>query len=455
MKVVFCSSEIFPYAKTGGLADVSGALPFALAAQGVKVKVFMPWYKGISPDKTYPEYGYSKKDKVEIYFVKSDKYFNRDALYGTPTGDYPDNLERFSFLCKKIFALLKEQEFYPDIFHCNDWQTALIPVYLKTLYANTDFSESKSVLTIHNLAYQGVFPKESYPVLNIDWQYFNMHQLEFYDQVNLLKGGIVFADFVNTVSPTYAKQITTKEYGCGLEGVLSEKKDRLEGILNAISYDVWSPEVDNSIYKKYSVKTIKNKYINKLKLQEDLGLKVDKDMFVLGMVTRLAQQKGVDILCQALPKFISNAQLIILGFGDEKYHAILKDFAAKHKAQFSLNLKFDEKIAHSIYAASDAFLMPSRFEPCGLSQMMSYKYGTVPIVHNTGGLTDTVTDYNQGGGGFVLTEYSASALNEAIARATQVFKDKGKWENLVAKIMQYNFSWDVAAKNYIKMYKNI
>lgn len=455
MKVAFFSSEVFPFAKTGGLADVSGTLPLALAKEGCTVKVFMPLYKDITPQKVYDEYGITPLGKnAEIIFVKNDNYFFREHLYGALSGDYPDNLERFSFFCAKSLELLKKLKFSPDIIHANDWQAALLNIYLKILHKNdTFYKRTKTVLTIHNLAYQGIFEKEKFPLLTINWDYFSYKYLEYYGKINLLKGGIVFSDMVNTVSPTYAKQIQTPEYGCGLDGVLRGKREYLCGILNAIDYNVWSPAKDTYIYKSYSSSTLEDKYVNKRKFQKEMGLKVSKTAFLLGMVSRLAEQKGIDIFSKALNTILKKFQVVILGFGDQRYHKILKKKADKYKNSFSLNLKFDETLAHKIYASVDAFLMPSRFEPCGLSQMISYKYGTVPIVQHTGGLIDTVTDYEQGGGGFVFTRYDYKDLADTIARAAQVYEQKDKWVLLMRKITRYNFSWAKTAKDYIKMYE--
>lgn len=456
MKIALCSSEVFPFAKTGGLADVCGALSLALGKEKCKVKVFMPLYRGITPERMFEEYGSTSLEKnVEVIFIRNDNYFDRQYLYGTPSGDYPDNIERFTFFANKTIELMKKFDFKPDVVHSHDWQAATIITFLKTIHRfDNFFKDTKTVLTIHNLAYQGIFPKDKFPVLGLDWEYFSMRYLEFYDQINLLKGGIVFADVVNTVSPTYSRQIQEPEYGCGLDGVLREKGDRLLGILNAIDYNVWSPQKDKFIYVKYSKAKISDKMVNKRKFQKEMGLKVSKDKFLLGMVSRLAEQKGVDILSQSLDHILKNYQLVILGFGDEKYHKVLQEKANKYRDSFSLNLKFDEVLAHKIYAGCDAFLMPSRFEPCGLSQMISYKYGTIPIVHHTGGLVDTVKDYSDKGGGFVFSNYTSDDFINAIDRAAEVFRNRKEWETLIKKVMGYNFSWSNTAKEYIKMYKN-
>ena len=454
MKIAFCSSEVFPFAKTGGLADVSGALPLALAKKGYKVKVFMPLYKGIKPKENKAGCGYIKKEGIEFYFIEHDEFFKRDGLYGTSRGDYPDNLDRFSFYSRAVLDTLSTLKFYPDIIHTNDWQASLVNAYLKLMYKNDDFfKNTRSVLTIHNLAYQGVFKKDKFKLLNIPDEYFSPKYFEFYGKINLLKAGIIFSDMITTVSPTYATQIQTPEYGCGLDGVLREKKARLAGILNAIDYKIWNPDKDKLIYKKYSPKNLKDKAINKSKLQKDMGLEVNEDKLLLGMVGRLAEQKGIDILLSSLNSILKKHQVVILGLGDAKYHARLKKQATKFKKSLSLNLKFDERLAHRIYAGCDCFLMPSRFEPCGLSQMISYKYATVPIVHHTGGLADTVVDVERGGGGFPFYKYDKKDLIDAIARADEVFKNKKTWDNILKQISKYDFSWDNAAASFIEVYK--
>ena len=454
MKIAFCSSEVFPFAKTGGLGDVAGALPAALAKADCEVKVFMPLFKGIKPQKMHGDFGTTQEGGVEVFFIKNDKYFLRDSLYVGQDGcDYPDSLERFSFYSKKVLEILKKIGFCPDIIHCNDWQTSLVNAYLKILYKkDACFKNTKSVLTIHNMAYQGISPKEKFKYLGIDNKYFDQKYFEYYGKINLLKVGIIFSDMVTTVSPTYAKQIKTPKHGCGLQGVLTKKGRNVVGILNAIDYGIWNPSIDESIYKKYSPTSLENKIVNKLSLQKELGLEEDKDKFILGMVTRLAEQKGIDILSGALDTILGQHQVVILGLGELRYHKILKEKAKKFKKAFSLSLKFNEVLAHKIYAGSDAFLLPSRFEPCGLSQMISYKYATLPLVHYTGGLVDTVIDVKDDGGGFVFTKYKSKDLSETVTRASKVFKDKQRWQNILNKVTKYNFSWEIAASRYIRTY---
>jgi starch synthase len=455
MRIAFCSSEVYPFAKTGGLADVSGSLPLSLATLGHQVKIFMPWYKGIEPEKHFDDFATIKHQGVEVVFIKNEHFFKRDYLYTTDRGDYPDNLERFSFFSRQILKVLKELNFPPDIIHNNDWQTSLVSMYLKIFYNDDDFfQDTKTILTIHNLVFQGIFDKKDFEHLGISWDYFNMHYLEFYGKINLLKGGIIFSDAITTVSPTYARQIQTNEFGCGLEGVLTEKKDRLKGILNGIDYKVWDPREDDSIYKKYA-KSIKVKLENKLNLQKEMKLTQDKDILLFGMVSRLTEQKGLDILTESIEAMLEESQLIILGTGDPKYHKKLKEIQKNNKKRFSLHIDFDEVLAHKIYAASDVFLLPSRFEPCGLSQLISFKYGAIPLVNLTGGLVDTVSDLSKGGSGFTLKKYDKNSLIKLLKKAQRLFKDKKKWNLIVKANMKKDFSWKRAAKQYLDLYQDL
>jgi len=457
MRVAFCSSEVFPFAKTGGLGDVSAALPDSLAKVGVEVKVFMPLYKGIKPQEMHDGFGITKQGSIEVFFIKNDEYFLRDSIYvGEDGNDYPDSLERFSFFSKQVLETLKKIDFCPDVIHSNDWQTSMVNVYLKTLYKEDGFfKNTKCILTIHNLAYQGLSERKKFSLLGINEKFYSEDYFEFYGKVNLLKGGISFSDVVTTVSPTYAKQIQTSEFGCGLEEILRKKEKNLRGILNAIDYTIWNPQIDKLIYKKYSPDTLDDKGINKTNLQRELNLKEDKDILLMGMVSRLVEQKGIDILSEAIDEIASKYQLVILGVGEPRYHRILREKEAKFKDSFSLALKFDETLAHKIYAGVDVFLLPSRFEPCGLSQMISYKYATLPLVNHTGGLVDTVVRVCEGGGGFVFNNYKTSSLLSAVEEAQAVFKDKSKWKAVLEKVVKFNFSWEVTAAEYIKVYRDL
>ncbi len=457
MKIAICSSEVFPFAKTGGLADVTGALPLALEKLGQKVIVIMPRYKQVTARlkkvaKMRSVAFTTMGEEIKVYFIENDKFFNRAGLYGEKKGDYPDNLERFSYFSKKALGLLKEIDFKPDIIHCHDWQTSLIPVYLKTIYKNDLFyKDTMTLLTIHNIGYQGLFSKEEFPKLCLDWSLFNMEGLEFYNKINILKGGIVFSDGINTVSPTYSKEIQEKEFGFGLEGILSKRKNSLYGILNGLDYSVWDPEKDKLIAKSYSLKNLKDKYRNKQDLQQISNLP-QKDMPLLGIVSRLAEQKGFDILTEALDEICNlQLQLVILGTGDLKYHLIMEEFAKKYPKVCSIHLKFDETLAHKIYAGSDIFLMPSKYEPCGLGQMISLKYGTIPLAFKTGGLADTVSNDN----GFIFDVYKKGEFIKTIKEALSAYQDKEKWFLLVKRAMKYNFSWEESAKEYIGLYRKL
>ncbi len=458
MKIAMAVSEVVPFAKTGGLADVGGALPLALEYCGHQVIVIMPRYKCITESKFKIER--ISKDisssvigkNIKVYFLENSVYFNRDGLYLDKHGDYKDNLERFSFFCRRGLDLLKEIDFCPDILHLHDWQGSLMAVYLKNLYAGRDFYKKiKCVLTIHNIGYQGIFAKEEFAKLGLDWKLFDINGLEFYNKVNLLKGGIIFSDFINTVSPTYAEEIQTKEFGFGLEGLLKERKSVLSGILNGIDYSVWDPDTDEFILQNFSADCLEFKALNKEDLQKACGLPVNRNIPVLGMVSRLAEQKGFDIFARSLDEICKmDLQLVILGTGDLKYHRILKTFAKNgaHPQKFSLSLKFDDPLAHKIYAGSDIFLMPSRYEPCGLGQLISLRYGTIPLVFKTGGLADTIDKNN----GFVFADYTKEALQKIIQKAVLAFENKDKWNRLITNAMECNFSWKASADKYIRLY---
>ncbi|MDD2689634.1 MAG: glycogen synthase GlgA [Candidatus Omnitrophica bacterium] len=456
MKIAICASEVVPYAKTGGLADVAGALPQALEKLGQEVIIVMPRYKSINESKfklqrIKEDISYSiTGNKIKVYFIEKDKYFNREGLYQDKSGDYKDNLARFSYYNKRTLELLKEINFKPDIIHVHDWQASLIPVYLKTIFLKDPFYQAtKTILTIHNIGYQGLFPKEEFPQLGLDWSIFNIEGLEFYGKINILKGGMEYSDIINTVSSTYSKEIQTKEFGFGLEGVLNKRRNSLFGILNGLDYSIWNPETDKFISKNYSLKTIADKYSNKKDLQEICRLPLHDEVPLFGIVSRLAEQKGFDIFSEAMNEICKqNLQLVILGTGDLKYHQLLEKATKKHPKVISLHLKFDDPLAHKIYAGSDAFLMPSRYEPCGLGQLISLRYGTIPLVFKTGGLADTVNEDN----GFIFERYSKEDLVRTIKEAVAAFKTNKKWSRLITKAMECNFSWDESAKHYLKLY---
>lgn len=456
LKVLLASSEAAPFAKTGGLADVAGSLPLALEELGVDVRVIMPKYASIKIDGDETTIG----NRVKVYFIKNDAYFKRPELYGDKFGDYKDNLERFSFFSRELIERCKRENFKPDVIHCNDWQAALVPAYLNTIYKyDPFFAKTRVLFTIHNLAYQGLFPKEEFPKTGLDWALFSVDYFEFYDKVNLMKAGLVYSDAINTVSATYAKEILTKEFGCGLEGVLKAREKSLFGILNGIDYDVWNPKTDDKIFKKYSLSNIEDKYVNKELLQKEVGLKADKTIPMIGLISRLADQKGLDLLARIIDDLLNlKVQFILLGTGEHKYHVLFERMAGAHPKNASINLKFDAVLAQKIYAGCDMFLIPSRYEPCGLGQMISFKYGAIPIVRQTGGLKDTVTEFDPKAGhgnGFTFVETRHEDFFAAIKKALAAYKDKDRWMKLVKHVMGLDYSWKSSAGSYIKLYNKI
>ncbi len=456
MKIAMIASEVVPFAKTGGLADVVGALPLVLEDIGHEVIVIMPGYKCVSDAKfktAKAAKGVSFAiigNNVKVYFTENDAYFHREGLYVDKEGDYKDNLDRFSFFCRRALDLLKEIGFRADILHLHDWQASLAAVYLKTLYSGDAFyGRMKSLLTIHNLGYQGLFPGEEFAKLGLEDSLFSVSGLEFYGKVNLLKGGIIFSDLINTVSPTYAKEIQTHELGFGLEGWLRQRSDVLSGIVNGLDYYVWDPNTDRMILQNFSLQSIDDKSFNKEDLQQICGFPVNRDVPLLGIVSRIVEAKGFGILTRSLDELCAmGLQLVSLGTGDPEFHRILESAREKYPHQISLNLRFDDPLAHKIYAGSDIFLMLSRYEPCGLGQLISLHYGTVPLVFKTGGLADTINKNN----GFVFSKYAKDDFIKLVKKAVGVFGEKKKWRRLVTNAMECNFSWESSAKKYVQLY---
>lgn len=457
MKIAFVASEAVPYAKTGGLADVIGSLPGHLADAGIDISVFIPRYKTITsgtPVDTFEvtlsetHYTVNIVQDGKFFFVDCPQFFDREGLYGTCHGDHPDNLERFTLFCKAVCTFIKDK--HCDIIHCHDWQTGLIPLFLRDQQ-----SSIKTVFTIHNLGYQGRFLKEKYPILNLDLSYFTMEGLEYFGDINCLKAGIVYSDVVTTVSENYAQEIQTPELGFGLDGILRTRKKDLFGIVNGINYKEWNPEKDNILFSRYRDWSGKGR--NKNQLLHDCALCGNKPL--IGMVSRIAAQKGFDILIKGFDEIMAHDLiLIILGMGDEEYHKKLEVFQRLYPNRFFLNLKFDNKLAHRIYGASDFFLMPSRYEPCGLGQLISMRYGTVPIVRYTGGLADTVHEYDPGtgkGNGFGFRGYSCAELIETIQRGMNVYQDQARFRDLSESCMKMDFSWGESAKKYMKLYEKL
>jgi starch synthase len=454
INVLFCASEVAPFAKTGGLADVAGSLPVALGKLGLRVAVVMPRYRGITASKK------KLSANVTVHFVENEAYFNRAALYGNDGGDYADNLERFAFFSRAALALARETGFRPDIVHAHDWQTALIPVLLRSKFSQDPFFQrSKTLLTVHNLAYQGHFPASQYPKLGLEPGLFSLNGFEFYGKINLLKAGLLYADAVNTVSPTYAREIQTKECGFGLEGVIHQKRDFLRGILNGIDTALWDPAKDRRIKKNYSAKSPAGKAACKAALQRACGLETDPAVPVFGVVSRLAQQKGMDLLLESADSLLSRKlQFVLLGDGDAVYERGFGNVGRRHARNASVHIGFDAANAHAIYAGSDFFLMPSLFEPCGLGQMISLRYGTLPIVRRTGGLADTVIDLEadaRKGNGFVFDERHGHGFLAAVDRALRFFREKRRLEALRKRVMALDLSWDASARAYVKYYQEI
>jgi starch synthase len=477
MKILLVSSEAIPFAKTGGLADVSGALPKALARLGQEVTLILPKYRQVdekrfplkktSPDLMVPVgqrletaevFAAQMEPNYRALLIRKDSYYDRENLYGSPSGDYEDNAERFVFFCRAVLEAARVLK--PDLIHCHDWQSALVPIYLKTLYRSDPLlARVPSVFTIHNIAYQGLFWHYDLPLTNLGWELFTPQALEFYGKLNFLKGGIVFADAVTTVSRKYMEEIQSAEFGAGLEGVLRDRHHDLHGILNGVDYDDWSPAKDPFIRAKYDPQRLSGKKACKADLQKEFGLPVDDQTPVIGIISRLTEQKGFDLITAVMDDLMKESvQLIILGTGDEKYHLLLDSIAKKNPRQIGLKIAFDNALAHKIEAGADLFLMPSRFEPCGLNQIYSLKYGTVPIVRAVGGLDDTIEDYHsktQGGNGFKFKDYSPSGLFEAIRRALRVYRDRSAWEKLMLRGMIADFSWDRSARAYLELYQDL
>lgn len=467
MKVAFITSEAVPYAKTGGLADVSGILPVELKKMGHEVIMVLPYYKVIR-DKGIPAtkirenvYVTEGAGGLTVYLIAGEKYFDRSCLYGTPKGDYPDNALRFGFFCRETLKLLPEINFRPDIIHTNDWQTGLIPLFLKTTErGNPFFKETRTVFTIHNMAYLGLFRPDVIPELGLPGDVFNpLSGIEFYGKVSFLKAGLIGADAISTVSRKYSEEIQTKEYGCGLDGLLKARTDHLYGILNGVDYQHWNPETDNYIAQKYSIDDMGGKKKCRDDLLQEFGVEISDKIPVIGMISRLADQKGFDILAKGL-KALSNMDLfiVLLGTGDEKYHKLFGRAKKRYPRHFGVRIDFDNILAHKIEAGSDMFLMPSRYEPCGLNQIYSLKYGTVPIVRATGGLDDTISNFDREAGqgnGFKFTAYNSRQLVKVINSAIEMFQDKKIWQVLVRNGMGEDFSWHRSAEKYVQMYRDI
>lgn len=485
IRVLYLSPEVVPFSKTGGLADVAGALPAALARQGCRVTVATPYYGNLLSEQfaTRPANGplvsvpvgsdtlrlsihtlANPSDGIQYIFGSNAELIARSGLYSDPDGGgvYEDNDVRFVLFCRGMLEWVKRAGRHYDVVHLNDWQTAVVAPYLKTLYAGDDvYTQTRTVLTVHNLAYQGVFPEERFDVLGIDQAYFApMSPFEFYGKVNYLKAGLIYAHKINTVSPTYASEIQSdSELGCGLGGVLRDRSRDLTGILNGIDNHVWNPATDTLIAMTYGPRNLTSgKRANKEALLQRAGLPRTRwDRPLIGMISRLADQKGFDLIAEAADElFALDVNFIVLGTGDRRFHDLFTKLSTRHSDRVGAFLTFDNQLAHLIEAGADMFLMPSRYEPCGLNQMYSLVYGTVPIVRATGGLADTVIDADRDperGTGFSFTEYDSDAMLEAIRRAVAAYVEGRQWEQIQRRGMGLDFSWERAASEYIDLYE--
>ena len=479
LKVLYVASEAVPFTKTGGLADVAGSLPKALKKQGVDVRVVMPKYGKIAQeylDKMEHIYdgeftiswrtkflGIDKLelDGVTFYFIDNQEYFYREGFYG-----YGDDAERFSFFSRAVLEILPKDDFWPDVIHTNDWHTALVNVYLRLDHIGDErYERIRTVFTIHNLKYQGVFPKDVMEdVLGIDWKYFNNGDFEYYDAVNFMKAAIVYSDNVTTVSRTYAEEIQYDYFGEGLDGLLRNRAADLHGIVNGLDFDLYNPETDKYLTEPFTRFNVKNamerKIDNKAALQRQLNLPVERQTPLVAMVSRLVEPKGLDLVIRVLDELLEHEdmQFVLLGVGDKVYEDWFKELAWRHPTKVSTNIYFSDEMAQRIYAASSIFLMPSAYEPCGIGQLISMRYGSIPVVRATGGLKDTVVPYDkatQKGNGFLFSNYNAHEMMSTIKKALTLFCDFNSWKILIQNAMEEDYSWARSAKEYKALYERL
>ena len=472
--ILFLAAECVPFFKTGGLADVIGSLPLVLSNPETEIKVFLPFYNRLADFRDSCrasvsgklEFGGRKfnyrvlslfRGKTEFLFLDVPELFDREAIYGPPGRDYPDSVLRFGFFSWAALRLLPDLEFQPDIVHCHDWHTATAPVYLKEVFSTGHFYRKiKSVITIHNLGYQGIFPRSDWPMLSLPEKLFSPEGFEFFGKINLLKAGLLWADRITTVSPTYSREIRTAEFGQGLEGLLQRRSGQVSGILNGLDYKYWNPETDPLLKDRYGADDSGGKIQNKEELLRQFGLGPARKP-LLGVVSRLVPPKGFDLIGEALPKIVQQGfNLAILGSGLPKYEELFKRAAAGFKNSVGFQSGYNENLAHLIYAGSDFFLMPSLFEPCGLGQMIALRYGTVPIVRQTGGLADSVADFTgSSGNGFLFQEPVVSALLNTLKKSRAVFENKPAWQKLLANAFRSDFSWNKSALEYRALYRSL
>ena len=477
MRVLLASSEVHPYSKTGGLADMVGALGRSLARKGHQVVLVTPLFAGIrerfpamepvanrfelplGPGKVEGRaWRIRAAERFEVYFIEQESFFNRASLYVLNGVDYPDNAARFIFFSKAVVHLARQLDATPELVHAHDWQTGLVPLLVTHLRQTGEWPQApRTCMTIHNLAYQGLFAPTLYPLSNLPWDYFNPSGLEFYGKMSCLKAGLSFADLITAVSPRYASEITTREYGCGLDGLLRHRQQALFGILNGVDYGEWNTTANPLLKHAYSTEDLSGKQANKLELQQEFGLPQDARIPLFGSIGRLVEQKGVDILLDALEEMLhSRMQMVLLGSGDPPFEQAFVKLGEKYPTQVAVRIGFDEGLSHRIEAGSDYFLMPSRFEPCGLNQMYSLRYGTIPIVRRTGGLDDTVIDVTENvekANGIKFGQYSARALAKAMRKALVLFEEAELLRRFRLNGMTADFSEDRTAAEYLRVYE--
>lgn len=481
LKIAFAAAECVPYAKTGGLADVAGSLPIDLAELGCDVKVFIPKYARIDESRYRLKYNWDigempirindvirsvhvhqsklPNSKIDVYFIDCPHYFYRHRIY---TDDHDED-ERFTLFSKAVIEILQRLQWAPDVIHCNDWQTGLLPLFIKDNYSwDRLFDNTATLFTIHNIGYQGLFSKSVLTSAEIDAKHFySGGPVEQNGAVSFMKAGISFSDLINTVSNTYSHEILTSEYGAGMELALNNRKDDLYGVLNGADYNVWNPETDPHLPYHYTINDLSGKYLNKRFLLKHFGLEPDENIPLIGIVSRMVLQKGFDIFTDALNDLMQlDAQWIILGSGEDRFESLFRWLSNELPGKVGAYIGYNDELSHLVEAGSDMFLMPSRYEPCGLNQIYSLKYGTVPIVRKTGGLADTVKDWDEqnhygfkDGNGFSFYDYSGFALFKSVDRAVNTFKHKNIWKKIQTNGMKADFSWAKSAEKYIELYK--
>jgi len=481
LKILFLSPEVVPFAKTGGLADVAGSLPAALKRMGIDVRSALPFYRTVSEgdfeirpllDELEVPLGTAllkakvletrTQDDVPFYLIDREDLYHRPNLYGNPTGDYYDNMERFAFFAHATLRLIEDIGFKPDVVHCHDWQTGLVPALLRGPYKNNpELSGISSVFTIHNMGYQGIFPEEKFIITGLPRdEFFRIDGLEFWGDISLLKAGIVYSDAITTVSPKYAHEIQTPEYGMRMEGILQARRAFLHGILNGVDYGLWDPRHDHHIPASYSPQKMAGKSRCKEALIKEMGLDESlKSRPLLGVISRLDGQKGFDLLVELLEDILAlDVGLVVLGSGDETIQKAIEEAAERHPGRVGLFIGFNEPLAHRIMAGADIFLIPSRYEPCGLTQMYALRYGTVPVVRATGGLEDTIVQFDpkaNKGNGFKFGPFNSKAFLNAIKEAVDCFRVSETWKRLMLNGMKEDFSWDRSARQYIELYRSV